>query len=188
MKSFWSDQIEAYDGRQLKSLFAYMKWGILGDSIVAWQGPCHVTLDHMVDGEDQRAQAQISGDLMLHFIVENFKPDLFSGVLMQRLLAAIVKDGLIETTPVSEGVQLKRAGDDIYYQDSKLSISIATVSPVSTLVHFAINIKNSGTPVKTEALGRWGIDPKIFASKVMEGFCHEINSVKDATQKVHWVK
>ncbi|HMN69679.1 MAG TPA: DUF366 family protein, partial [Bdellovibrionales bacterium] len=52
LKTKFIDTAEIYDGSQLVSLRSYLKHGLLGDSIVAWVGPCKVSLDHMVDGED----------------------------------------------------------------------------------------------------------------------------------------
>ena len=89
MKSHWIDSNVKYDGSQLQSLFAYLNHQILGDSIVSWVGPCDVTFDHMVDGEDLLQKAEIKADKMLHFIVEKFDIKLFSGVCLQRLLGEI---------------------------------------------------------------------------------------------------
>lgn len=186
MKSQWLETNEIYDGSQLRSLFAYLKYGILGDSIVAWRGPCDVPFSHMVDGEDLVAQARICGDDMLHFIVEMFDASLLAAVGFQRLLAAAALDLLREK--VSQGVALSRAGDDIYSGDAKLSISIATISPTSALIHFAVNVTNAGTPVKTAALRDWDLEPKAFAEELMQKFVREFESSRQATQKVRWVE
>ncbi len=203
MKSLWIPKEFAYDGSQLKSLFAYLNHSLMGDSIVAWEGPCDIPFEHMVDGEDVLAQSEIRSAKMLHFIVEKFETSLFSAVLMQRLLAALCLESLREPCP-ELGSELRREGDDIYWQDRKLSISIATVSPVSGLVHFAVNTSNENTPVKTCALsdfksniknkgsgldgGLKALEPKNFAEKLMTMFTSELNSSLMATQKVHWVK
>jgi hypothetical protein len=187
MKTLWIDKEFAYDGSQLKSLFAYLNFSLLGDSIISWQGPCDIPFEHMVDGEDVLAQSEIRSAKMLHFIVEKFETSLFSAVLMQRMLAALCLERLRELLP-KMGSELRREGDDIYWQDHKLSISIATVSPVSALVHFAVNTSNENTPVKTCALSDFNLDVKDFAEKLMKLFETEINSSLIATQKVHWVK
>ncbi len=181
MKSKFLDSSELYDGAQLVSLRSYLKHGILGDSIVAWIGPCDVSLDHMVDGEDLLAGAEIRGSMMVHFIIEKFDSTLLAAVALQRLLAAIVRDEL--------GGELLREGDDIYSMDRrKLSISIATQSPVSSLIHFAVNVSNKGTPVKTLSLEDLKVDPRKFAESVMAKFCAEVGGIIEATQKVRWVK
>ena len=116
----------------------------------------------MVDGEDLLAKAEIRGDEMLHFIIEIFDRDLFSGVALQRLFASIVTDHLnIAGINGLGGKELHRKGDDIYLEHKKLSISIATKSPVSTMVHFAMNVTNKGTPVPTLSLEDLGVDPKL---------------------------
>jgi len=174
-----------YDGTQLRSLYAYLEHRILGPSIIAWRGPCSISFEHMVDGEDLLAKAVIEGDEMLHFIIEVFDRDLFSGVALQRLFASIVRDYLQGSVHVTlPQVDLFRDGDDIYFEQAKLSISIATKSPVSTLVHFAMNITNSGTPVKTLSLQDLKLDPVRVAEDVMALFHMEYVSMVEATQKV----
>jgi hypothetical protein len=177
---------QKYDGTQLASLQNYLVHGLLGDSIVAWIGACDVNFEHMVDGEDLLAKAQIAGSRMLHFIIEKFDVQLFAAVGMQRMLAAIVKDLLEES--MKKAHKLLREGDDIYCGDRKLSISIATQSPVSSLIHFAVNISNEGTPVKTLSLEDLGVEPKAFAELVMKRFVTEVEGMQQATQKVRWVK
>jgi uncharacterized protein len=189
MNAKFLDISEKYDGSQLVSLNNYLRHKILGDSIVAWLGACDVTFEHMVDGEDLLANARIAGDSMLHFIVEKFDISLFAAVALQRLLASIVKDQLqAVVTDKALAQSLFRQGDDIYSGDRKLSISIATQSPVSSLIHFAVNVTNRGTPVKTLALDDLGVDSKSFARDVMTKFCSEIEGIQQATQKVKWVK
>lgn len=187
MQSHFIEKKFAYDGTQLHSLFAYLEYGVLGPSIVAWQGPCSISFEHMVDGEDLLAKAVIQGDEMLHFIIEVFDRDLFSAVSLQRLFASICRDYLQHQAAgekVLEDKALKRDGDDIYLDDRKLSISIATKSPVSVMVHFAMNVTNAGTPVKTLSLEDLNIEPSKAAKEIMSLFQREFNSIVIATQKV----
>ncbi len=188
MKTHWFSDNLKYDGSQLRSLYTYLNHNILGDSILGFSGPCDVTLDHMVDGEDLLEGSQIVSDHMLHFIIEKFDVKLFSAVCLQRLLSDICISLIQEMSDYSNmSIQLKRKGDDIYYKDQKLNISIATVSPSSTLIHYGINISNEGTPVKTLALKDFNIDFTEFAQKFMELFSKEVVSIHRATQKVKWV-
>ena len=113
MKTKWIEKKINYDGSQLRSLYAYMEHDLLGDSVVAWRGPCDVTT-HMVDGEDKKANAEIRGGDMLHFIVELFEVSLFSAVAVQRLFAALVREELVRQKPPLEG-QIDREGDDLYH-------------------------------------------------------------------------
>src|SRR5690242_14456001 len=94
MKTLWIDNSLNYDGSQLRSLFAYLEFGVLGDSMIAWRGPCDVALEHMVDGEDKRVDAAIAGSDMVHFIIEKFDCQLLGAVALQRLLATVVRDVL----------------------------------------------------------------------------------------------
>jgi uncharacterized protein len=189
MKTHWINEKFLYDGSQLHSLFAYERLGTHGDSIVSWVGPCKVTLEHMVDGEDRRAGEQICGDLMLHFIVEKFDCSLLAAVALQRLLSAQGLDVLCNLSKDKNlKHELRREGDDLWRNDKKLSISIATVSPVSALIHFAVNVVNDGTPVPTLCLKDLAIEPQLFAQALMKSFSEEIEQIIFATQKVRWVK
>ncbi|WP_373997607.1 DUF366 family protein [Bdellovibrio bacteriovorus] len=184
MKTLFIEKKFPYDGTQLHSLFAYLDHKVLGPSIVSWQGACSISFDHMVDGEDLLEQAEIKGDEMLHFIIEVFDRDLFSGVALQRLFASIARDYLQAASSALAGKSLVRDGDDIYLDDRKLSISIATKSPVSVMVHFAMNITNDGTPVKTLSLQDLKLDPRKVSEDLMAKFKKEYDSIVVATQKV----
>lgn len=185
MKTKWIAKVITYDGTQLCPLFAYENYSILGDSIVSWMGPCSIPLENMKDLEDVLDNSAICGDMMLHFIIEVFHQNLFSGVCMQRLFASIIKDELSECkSVVAKKMQLFREGDDIYFKNKKLSISIASQSVLSTQIHFAINITNEGTPVSTLCLSEMGVEPKSFALKVMQKFSQEFLSIVMATKKV----
>lgn len=180
MKSLFIDQQFEYDGSQLKSLYAYLNHSILGNSIVSWIGPCRVDFDKMIDGEDLLQKSKICGDSMLHFIVEVFDQNLMTGVALQRVLASLIKDYLEQKTQQ----KFLRDGDDIYWEDKKLSISIASISARSTMIHFAINVVNTGTPVPTCALEDFNLNPKEVAQSLLESFKKEFLSIQEATWKV----
>lgn len=182
MKSLWIDKAINYDGTQLRSLFAYLNFQLLGNSIVSFRGECNVSLDHMVDGEDLLQNAQICGSDMLHFIFEIFDEKLITGVLVQRLFASLVQNKI--TLKTNKKFSLTRDGDDLYWDSKKLSISIATHSPQSILVHFAMNISNEGTPVPTCSLSDFGIEPMEFAKELLIDFSEEFKNIQEATWKV----
>lgn len=193
MKSLFIEKNISYDGTQLRSLSAYMDYGLQGDSIVSWIGPCNVSFDHMVDGEDLLAKAEIRGGQMVHFIVECFSTPLAEMVWQQRLLASLVHDFILEKGRVEGRVPaVRRDGDDVFVElptgEGKFSISIATVSPVSGLLHFAVNVTNGGTPVPTASLDDLGLLAAEFASTILDRFVAEFESVRGATTKVRWVR
>lgn len=172
-----------YDGSQLRGLYAYLNHGILGDSLVSFTGACDISFEKMVDGEDLLAEAKICGDNMLHFIGEAFGVSLDTMVHRQRLFAGIVFEYLIQ-----KGIpNLRRDGDDIFQGSKKLSISVATATPVSSLLHFAVNITNSGTPVDTLSLEDLQIDPRSFSDGIAENYLRELKTIKEAGCKVRWV-
>jgi len=189
LKTLFLPQKMTYDGTQLKPLEAYMKYGLQGHSCLAFIGPCAIDFSHMVDGEDLRAQSPIQSDEMVHFIFEIFDVALFSGVLLQRLFAAIVADVVKELSP--QAVVLRREGDDLFLRqsgvDKKLSISIATRAVGSILIHFAVNTTNKGTPVPTLSLADLQIEPQSFAQTCLLRIQDEYADIWNATYKVRSV-
>lgn len=169
-----------YDGTQIHSLWAYRTYGIQGDSIVAFQGACGIPFENMVDLEDVRAASRIASPLMLHFIGEHFDLDLEKAVLRQRLLAAIVRDEL--------GGDVRRDGDDLFLGPGKLSISIATLTPVSSKIHFGINIERElHVNVETRGLQDLGVEATGLARRVLAGYAAQIDGIHDARTRVRGV-
>lgn len=181
VKTLWLEKEFPYDGTQLRSLYNYLEHGLLGNSVLAWAGACDVSFEHMVDGEDLLARSEIRGSKMLHFIFEIFDQSLVTGVFLQRLMASLCMETIHDLSP---NTRLRRDGDDIFSGQKKLSISIATRSPQSVLVHFAMNIRNEGTPVETCALSDFGVDTQKFAITMLAKIKHELQSIQVASYKV----
>lgn len=178
----WLQRSIAYDGSQLRSHWILAESGIVGDAIVGFRGPCNVRIDEMADLADLGGPG-IRADDMVHFVWESFRePDLLLAVHRQRLLSAQAAELLLELMPA--GTPVVRSGDDLFVGDGKLSISIATVSPVSSLVHFALNATQGGAPVRTAALVELGVDPVAFGRRLLEAVAAEQASIQDARAKV----
>ena len=177
----WLDECIAYDGAQLRAHWILRVCDIAGDALVAFRGPCHVVDDEVADIEDLGGPG-IAGADMLHFLWERFDDDgLRTAIVRQRLLSCIAVEVLRE---LGAPETLRRDGDDLFVGDGKLSISIATRSTVSTLMHFALNISNDGTPVRTSALGEFGIDPTVCARTILDRVEREEASMLLARAKV----
>ena len=169
-----------YDGTQIHSLWAYRTFGVQGDSLIAFRGGCEIPFANMVDLEDVIAKSRIASPLMLHFIAEHFDMDLEKAVLRQRLLAAIVRDEL--------GGEVRREGDDLFLAKGKLSISIATLTPVSSKIHFGINIERAlDVGVETRALRDLGVDATDLARRVLAQYAAQIDGIQDARTRVRGV-
>ncbi|MFH1549930.1 MAG: DUF366 family protein, partial [Planctomycetota bacterium] len=80
-----------YDGSQIRSLWAYRKFGLKDDCVAAFIGKCDVKPEFMVDMEDLKSGAKILSPKMLHFIIEHFDNNLEAAVMRQRIFATIVK-------------------------------------------------------------------------------------------------
>lgn len=170
-----------YTGNELAPHWIYKEFKLQGDAVVAFQGECEVNLTEMVDVEDVINNEPIYSKLMLSFIIENFNIGLVEGVLRQRLLITIIKEVLEN----DYCVVVKRSGDDLFVDEKKLSVSIATKSMTSVLIHTGINIDPSGAPVDAIGLNSLNvIDIELFAKKVMNRFSEEIDDIIFASTKV----
>lgn len=175
-----------YDGTQLSSLWAFRQFKLQGDSIVCFSGPCDVKLSEMVDLADVIHNSPIFSEDMLHFIIEHFDMDLEKTIIRQRLLMALIKEMLESKT----GARLVRRGDDIYQAGNKLSVSIATTSPVSTMIHTGLNISSNNTPVPTIGLIDLGLlkeDILHIGQEIAQAYLEETSGIKLARCKVRGV-
>ena len=73
--------------------------------------------------------------------------------------------------------------------NKKLSVSIATKSTTSILIHTGLNIDSTGAPVKASGLtSELGItDIKEFAQEIMRRYSEEIEDIILASTKVRGV-
>jgi uncharacterized protein len=183
-----TDRQITYDGQQLVPHWIYRQFDLIGNATVAFIGPCQVDLGEMVDIEDVKASAPIFSPLMLHVIAEFFDSDLHQTVFRQRLLIVTAKE-LLETLTERK---VMRKGDDLYLaradgSPGKLSVSIATTSATSTLIHTGFNIHTEGTPVRTVGLAELGIDIEAFARGLLRHYADEIHDIWLARCKVRAV-
>ena len=173
-----------YIGSQLAPHWIYKNFKLQGDAIVAFIGECEVALTEMVDIEDVINNEPIYSKSMLSFITEQFNVNLVEGVFRQRLLICIIKELLEE-----RGIFVVRNGDDLMIDGKKLSVSIATKSTTSILIHTGLNILSEGVPVKASGLtSELGItDIKEFALEVMKRYSEELEDINLASTKVRGV-
>lgn len=173
-----------YIGSQLAPHWIYKNFKLQGDAIVAFIGECEVALTEMVDIEDVINNEPIYSKSMLSFITEQFNVNLVEGVFRQRLLICIIKE-LLE----ARGIFVVRNGDDLMIDGRKLSVSIATKSATSILIHTGLNILSEGAPVKASGLtSELGIsDIKEFALEVMKRYAEELEDINLASTKVRGV-
>ena len=183
MEKLFIDKEIKYVGSQLAPHWIYKNFNLQGDAIVAFVGEVDVKLDEMVDIEDVINNEPIYSKKMLNFIIEIFGCPLEQMVWTQRLFMSIIKESLEEY-----GINIKRDGDDLFYDNRKLSVSIATKSITSCLIHSALNIIKEGAPISVSDLSEMGIvDIEKFALDVMHKFQQEQLSIKMATYKVRGV-
>lgn len=184
MKTKFIKEEIKYIGSQLAPHWIYKNFHIMGDAIVSFVGECKVDLSEMVDIEDVINNEPIYSKSMLSFITEQFGIGLTEGVFRQRLLICIIKELLEE-----RGIFVVRNGDDLMIEGKKLSVSIATKSITSILIHTGLNIISDGAPVEASGLtSELGItDIEEFAQDVMKRYSEEIEDIKLASTKVRGV-
>ncbi len=175
-----NDAFLTYDGTQLNPHWILNTFDITGDAIVAFQGKADVKVTHMVDLHDVKANAPIYSPSMLHFVGEFFIDSLEYGILLQNTFILQIYSRLLE-----RGTQgLSRKGNDIFLKGRKLSVSIATKTPVSVLLHVGINIETEGVPVPASGLKEMGVDPLSFAAEILEKTAQDFASYRISRCKV----
>lgn len=184
MKNLFIDKEIKYTGKELFPHWIYKNFALKGSAVVAFVGPVDVKVSELVDIEDVIQNDPIASDKMLNFIIEDFECSFETMISNQRLFICILK----ETLESNYDIKLTRTGDDLFYNSKKLSVSIATKSITSNLIHTALNIAVTGTPIPVSSLEEIGVvDVKAFATVIMERFCFEIEDMKFAKAKVRGV-
>jgi hypothetical protein len=197
VKSRFIEETVPYNGVELRSGWIRERFGLEGDSIIAFCGPCSVKGDALVDLEDLEAGLTVEAENMLHFIAEISNIGLPGIAFLQRLLCIIAGRAVEEAWVRAVGDQFRgrvprgvqRDGDDLYVGDGKLSVSIATVSPLSGrarsgLIHLGLNISTAGVPVRAACLEDLGVDYRRLAQSILDGFVREVEGGLHAAGKV----
>ena len=181
MKTILANENIKYEGWQLAPHWIYKTFHVLGDAIVAFRGECEVKLSEMVDIEDVINNEPIYSKDMLSFITEQFNVNIVEGVFRQRLLICVIKEVLEK-----RGYKVQRNGDDLIIDNKKLTVSMATKTMTSILIHTGINIDSTGAPVSACGLTNdLGItDIEVFAEEVMQRYSEEIDDIILAAAKV----
>lgn len=155
-----------------------------GSAVVAFRGICDVKTEEMVDLEDRQQSFHIRAEEMLHFIGEWFEGDLDLAIARQRLFISGFAETLQAHLSPEIAAKVKRQGNDLYVGESKLSVSIVTASPVSTLFHFGVNINAAGAPVNAIGLNDLKVNPDLIAEAVLSLWSQEWSSMAKARCKV----
>ena len=183
-------EIFEYDGSQINPSCAFQEFVIYGSSIITWIGPVNITPDNLKDIAD--VGLAIKSNYLANFICEFFDqqpPNMRIAYLRQRLLVMIFREILTEY-----GVETKREGDDIFVDERKLSISIASVSLSSAKIHFALNLEDKGTPDDVDTIGLYDIrvnNQQIFTednlleliNKTVSRFIDELETIENDISK-----
>ena len=171
----------AYTGVELRSGWVAERTGLSGDAAAGFVGKCRVPNENLVDLDDARAGFFIAAASMAHVIAEH-TCTLEVAVLRQRLLVALLGEILRK-----RGKRMRREGDDLYYDDRKLTVSIAAPSAATCLIHLGINVDPAGAPVPAVGLDEMRLDPREIVNELLANYQVELASVAHATTKVRTV-
>lgn len=180
MKLALLDESLRYDGRQLATAFMDAHGDAEGDAAVLFCGEADVPPERMVDLEDAEAGLAIYSPLMAHAVVEHRGLDLAEGVWRQRLFVRLAAEWIAARA----GVHVDVRGDDLFVGAGKLSVSIATTSPRSVLMHIGVNVETEGAPVQAAGLRDLHIRPEDYLRAVAGAYRDEVASVTRAVGKV----
>jgi len=180
MKILFHKEEIFYDGSQLSERWIYKNFKIMGDACVAFIGGCDVKNEYMADLEDLTGGKRIKAEKMLHFIFEIFSYPPKSCSILQRLFILTLKELLEAKTRKI----LLRRGNDIYFEEKKLNVSVAVPCVSSYLIHIGLNIDGKGAPVPVITLPELGVEPESFATESLEGLKLEFESSLNAIYKV----
>lgn len=169
-----------YDGLALSPHWIYRQFDLMGNALVAFVGEAKVSTDHMVDLEDVKKNAPIYSPKMLHFIGEWFQGTFEEALLMQMLFIQNVYSELAQC----HAADLRRRGNDIYFKDRKVSVSIVTKSLTSFLMHTGVNVETENTPIPAAGLKELNLDPFGFATRVISTFQADLTSCGKSRVKV----
>lgn len=186
MKTKFIEYEIKYTGSELSPHWIYKNFKLQGDAAVAFCGECEVKLTEMVDIEDVLNNEPIYSLNMLSIIIEHFGIPLVEGIFRQRLIVTILKELIESKYP---DTNIKRDGDDLFLNGKKLTVSIATKSITSVLIHLGININPEGAPVDAAGLSTdlTVSDYKEFATILLDNYKNELESIKNAACKVRGV-
>ena len=185
------DKRITYDGSQISSRYSSQHYDVIGNSILIFRGGMRLSPEEMIDIKDIQRESHlneilISSDDSLHLIIEEFDiqpPNLEIEYYRLRLLTQVTIE-LLE----SRGLKIFRKGTDIFVNNKKLNVGIASVGVSSSKIHFGINIGNTGFPSHVEAIGLFEIG---FNEEELEGwvlnlanlYIKEIQRVKEDIAK-----
>ena len=184
-----------YDGSQLSSQFTSQNYNVIGNSILVFRGGMKLSPKEMVDIKDIQRESHlsdilISSDDSLHFIIEEFDiqpPNMEIEYYRLRLLTQIVIEFLM-----SRGISTMRKGTDIYVQDRKLNVGIASVSVSSSKIHFGINLHCTGFPRHVKATCLFDLefneeDIEEIAVQITERYVEEMQRIKEDVAKTRYI-
>lgn len=150
---------ELYSGIQLTPNYFRSKTKVLEtglSSIMFWNGPVDVAIEHMKDIDDVRENLSIKSSEMTNIVIQLQQwTDPVTATFIQRTLCRNVMQNInlyLEKSTLKDRCEID--GNDIYLIDRsldepvsrKLSVSIVSAIPNCAMIHFGYNVKSTEAP------------------------------------------
>ena len=124
--------------------------------------------------------------MVLHMIIEEFDiqpPNLEIAYYRLRMLTQLIIEQL-----QLKGVEVSRNGTDLFINEKKLNVGIATISQTSCKIHFGLNYSDTGIPSHVNAIGlkKLGFteqDLEEWLLTVAKKYIKEISKIKNDVVK-----
>lgn len=190
------DREIVYKGNQLSPMFVYNETKGVAN-IVLFRGPMSLNSNDLVDAEDKVNNDSIHSRDAINIIAELPFVDLVGGVALQRIMIRKIVDVL---QSMVSNVYWLIDGDDIKFCKApvsqpdykKLSVSIATKTATSVLIHIGLNIfAGQNAPAFAGSLidivNVLEKDEKVyeFMRNIADAITIELNDIYEASMKVY---
>lgn len=172
---------KVFTGEEMRPHWAYINYDLLGDSIVAFTGTFQVPRERLIDIKYIKEGMDIlSGEEMLHLVVEHFQENMTVSVLRQYLLLSIVEEKLSHRT---QNEPVIRWGDDLYYNELPISTTATTKTMVSCKIHLGLFLHENKLKGHT-GLDVFGIDPFEMVEVIIGQYRAEIKRLCEKAYKM----
>jgi len=162
--------------------WAYKKYQLLGDSIIAFCGPLKFDFTKRLNCRSSEKNCQLKDIDMLHFVIEHFDSNIRETVLRQYLLVSVVEEKLLHRIP-ENGHRIIRLGDDLFDGENLLSTTSINCNLVSNKIHLAIFMEANPGPC-FHGLEAYRVDPCELAELVINQYRTEMRRLIEKTWKI----
>lgn len=172
LKNYLVPEELEFDGQQLQGHWAQEKFGLRGESIVAFAGPFDPKPEIFTFPKPCELFRKRK---MLHLVVEHYHADPEKLRLQQRLLINVLKDKLNHRL---KGDVIQRWGANLFCASAQITVTMSALSSSSALIYQGVSIQKSEAKAKLWGLEDGLIDPMELAQVVMDQYVFELEDMR----------